>query len=158
MVSSVRVGQSLIDAAAVLATLTAPENLPDPAQQLARLPALPLLEVSGALRRGDEVACTDFLKAACGLMLGIGLTTGPLYPDLMALFRNFLPRRTPLANSPRRSGARRKARSAASGAGSGSAEHCSRAIRTQIRRRGFCQAKLVEWLVSRKHGAGGRLR
>ena len=108
MVSSVRVGQSLIDAAAVLATLTAPENLPDPAQQLARLPALPLLEVSGALRRGDEVACTDFLKAACGLMLGIGLTTGPLYPDLMALFRNFLPRRTPLANSPWRSGARRK--------------------------------------------------
>ena len=108
MVSSVRAGQSLTDPAAVLATLLAPENLPDPGQQLARLPALPPLEVSGALRRGDEVACTDFLKAACGLMLGIGLTTGPLYPDLMALFRNFLPRRTPLANSPRRSGARRK--------------------------------------------------
>ena len=86
MVSSVRAGQSLTDPAAVLATLLAPENLPDPGQQLARLPALPPLEVSGALRRGDEVACTDFLKAACGLMLGIGLTTGPLYPDLMALF------------------------------------------------------------------------
>jgi len=109
MVSSVRgVGQFLIDPAAVLATLPAPENLPDPGQQLARLPALPPLEVSGALRRGDEVACTDFLKAACGLMLGIGLTTGPLYPDLMALVRNFLPRRPSLANAPRRSGARRK--------------------------------------------------
>ncbi len=90
MVSSVR-GQSLIDPAAVLATLAAPENLPDPGHQLARLPALPPLEASGAFRRGDEVPCTDFLKAACGLMLGIGLTTGPLYPDLMALCRNFLP-------------------------------------------------------------------
>ncbi len=107
IVSSMR-GQSLIDPAAVLATLAAPENLPDAGQQLARLPALPPLEASGALRRGDEVPCTDFLKAACGLMLGIGLTTGPLYPDLMALCRNFLPGRTPLANSPRRSGARRK--------------------------------------------------
>ncbi|MGZ3336601.1 MAG: LEPR-XLL domain-containing protein [Isosphaeraceae bacterium] len=108
MVSSVRAGQSLTDPAAVLATLPAPENLPDPGQQLARLPALPPLDVPGALRRGDEVACIDFLKAACGLMLGIGLTTGPLYPDLMALVRNFLPRRASLANAPRRSGARRK--------------------------------------------------
>ena len=108
MVSSVRAGQSLTDPAAVLATLPAPENLPDPGQQLARLPALPPLDVPGALRRGDEVACTDFLKAACGLMLGIGLTTGPLYPDLMALVRNSLPRRASLASSPRRSGARRK--------------------------------------------------
>ncbi len=108
MVSSVRAGQSLIDPAAVLATLLAPENLPDPGQQLARLPALPPLEVSGALRRGDEAACNDFLKAACGLMLGIGLTTGPFYPDLMALVRNFLPRRASPANAPRRSGARRK--------------------------------------------------
>jgi len=106
MVSSMR-GQSLIDPAAVLATLPAPENLPDPGQ-LARLPALAPLEASGALRRGDEVACTDFLKAACGLMLGIGFTTAPLYPDLLALVRNFRPRRTPLANSPRRSRARRK--------------------------------------------------
>jgi hypothetical protein len=91
-----------------LPTLPAPKNLPDPGQQLARLPALPPLDVPGALRRGDEVACIDFLKAACGLMLGIGLTTGPLYPDLMALVRNFLPRRASLANAPRRSGARRK--------------------------------------------------
>ncbi len=108
MVSSVRADQSLTNPAAVLATLPAPENLPDPGQQLARLPALPPLEVSGALRRDDEVACTDFLKAACGLMLGIGLTTGPLYPDLIALVRNSLPRRASLASSPRRSGARRK--------------------------------------------------
>ena len=107
MVSSVR-GQSLIDSAAVLATLAAPENLPDPGQQLARLPAFPPREASGAFRRGDVVPCTDFLKAACGLMLGIGLTTGPLYPDLMALCRNFLLRRTPLANSPRQSRARRQ--------------------------------------------------
>jgi hypothetical protein len=107
MVTSVR-GQSLIDPAAVLATLSTPENLPDAGQQLARFPALPPLEASGALRRGDEVACTDFLKAACGLMLGIGFTTGPLYPDLMALFRTFLPRRTPLAKLPRRSRARGK--------------------------------------------------
>ena len=85
MVSSVRAGQSLIDPAAVLATLPAPENLPDTGQQLARLPVVPPVEVFGDLRRGDEVACIDFLKAACGLMLGIGFTTGPLYPDLMAL-------------------------------------------------------------------------
>jgi len=107
MVSSVQ-GQALIDPAAVLATLAAPENLPDPGRQLARLPAPPPLDASGTLGPGDEPACTDFLKAACGLMLGIGLTTGPLYPDLMALCRNFLPRRTPPANSPRRSRARRK--------------------------------------------------
>ncbi len=108
MVSAVRVGQSLIDPAAVLATLSAPEHRPDPGQQLASLPAVPPIKASGALRRGNEVTCTDFLKAACGLMLGIGFTTAPLYPDLLALFRNFLPRRTPLANSPRPSRARRK--------------------------------------------------
>ena len=51
MVSSMRVGQSLIDPAAVLATLPAPENLPDPGQQLARLPALPPLEISGLSAR-----------------------------------------------------------------------------------------------------------
>jgi hypothetical protein len=108
LVSSVRVGQSLSDPAAVLATLSAPENRPGPGQPLAGLLAAPPLEIPGALRRGEEAACTDYLRAAYGLLLGIGLITGPLYPDLMALVRNVVPRRTPLANSAGRERAGRR--------------------------------------------------
>ena len=49
-----------------------------------------------------------FLKSTCSLMMAVGLTSGPLYPDLMMLCRTFLPRRTPLANSAGRSYARCK--------------------------------------------------
>lgn len=108
-VTSIRGGQSLIDPAAVLATLPAQAVLPGTGEKIASLPALPPLEISGSVRRGgDELACTDFLKAACGLMLGIGLTTGPLYPDLMALVRTCLPRRNFLTGRPRGSRAYRK--------------------------------------------------
>jgi len=107
--TSIRGGQSLIDPAAVLATLPAQAVLPGTGEKIASLPALPPLEISGSVRLGgDELACTDFLKAACGLMLGIGLTTGPLYPDLMALVRTCLPRRNFLTGRPRGSGAYRK--------------------------------------------------
>ena len=44
-------------------------------------------------RPSDHVTCTDFLTAACGLVLGVGLATGPLYPDLIALVKTCLPRR-----------------------------------------------------------------
>lgn len=36
----------------------------------------------------SDLAHPDFLTAACGLVLGISLTAGPLYPDLIALMKN----------------------------------------------------------------------
>ncbi len=37
--------------------------------------------------------CTDFFTTASGLLLGIGLTSGPLYPDMITFVRHWLPRR-----------------------------------------------------------------
>jgi hypothetical protein len=102
IVSSTRAGQALIDPAAVLATLTAPETLPDSDRQLAGLPAAQPMDVHGDFR-GSDVGCTGFLKAACSLTLAMGFTTGPLYPDLLALVRKEQPRRISLANMPARS-------------------------------------------------------
>jgi hypothetical protein len=35
---------------------------------------------------------SDYVKAACGLALGLGLTTGPLFPDLIASLPGRLPK------------------------------------------------------------------
>jgi hypothetical protein len=42
------------------------------------------LASSGHTARADHVA-PDYLTAACGLALGLGLTAGPLFPDILAL-------------------------------------------------------------------------
>jgi hypothetical protein len=42
------------------------------------------LASSGHTARADQVA-PDYLTAACGLALGLGLTAGPLFPDILAL-------------------------------------------------------------------------
>ncbi len=88
---------SRIDPVAVLATLepiAAPESGPAPEIQGRGAPEIP---IAGAPARGDRPTCEDFLKAACGLMLGLGLTTGPLYPDLVGLIRAVLPGPSALA-------------------------------------------------------------
>ena len=41
----------------------------------------------------DEAVCTDFFNTACGLLLGSGLTSVPLYPDMMTFVHHWLPRR-----------------------------------------------------------------
>lgn len=62
----------------------------------------PLELVQPEDRPENQVKCTDFLTAACGLVLGVGLATGPLYPDLIALVRTCLPTRTrPASRLPR---------------------------------------------------------
>ena len=39
----------------------------------------------------DPMACPDYVKAACGLALGLGLTSGPLFPELIASRTRRLP-------------------------------------------------------------------
>ncbi len=102
IVSSMRASQALIDSAAVLATLTAPESLRESAQQLAGLPAIQPIDIHDD-SRGYDQGCSGFLKAACASMLAMGFTAGPLYPDLLALVRQANPRRISLANVPARS-------------------------------------------------------
>jgi hypothetical protein len=52
----------------------------------------------------ETLECPDFVKAACGLALGLGLTSGPLFPDLIAS----LPRRLPKWFSVLRAHSRRR--------------------------------------------------
>jgi hypothetical protein len=94
--------RGLVDPSAVLATLSPEDAVETPLRGMADLPPLPSLESRG--RSGpesEELACPDFLTAACGLVLGVGLTTGPLYPDLVAMIRTCLPQpAVPAAPSP----------------------------------------------------------
>jgi hypothetical protein len=88
-------------------------SLRDPREEAAEPDALdftPLEAIAPRDRPEDPRACTDFLTAACGLVLGVGLATGPLYPDLIALVRTCLPRRVrPAAgHGMRRNGSRRR--------------------------------------------------
>ncbi|MGC8640207.1 MAG: hypothetical protein ACP5XB_10075 [Isosphaeraceae bacterium] len=86
----------------------------DPAAILATVSVLSVPEYAAAATTGTHTLSTseiraldphpapdllppDFFEATCGLILGISLTAGPLYPDLMAMVRNWLPSR------PRRS-------------------------------------------------------
>jgi hypothetical protein len=81
--------------AALLATLQLSPDVNQAATDLAEVGPIAPVQVSvlNAQRESEEHR-PDFLTAACGLLLGIGLTTGPLYPDLFALVRTRLPRRT----------------------------------------------------------------
>jgi hypothetical protein len=42
--------------------------------------------------KSDSLECPDFVKAACGLALGLGLTAGPLFPDLIVSRPRHAPR------------------------------------------------------------------
>jgi hypothetical protein len=80
-------GTGRLDPAQVLATLT-PEPETADRQGVADLTDLRPLETAQSAgsrrRRGLHV---DYLTAALGLVLGISLTSSPLYPDLIALAR-----------------------------------------------------------------------
>jgi hypothetical protein len=95
--------RSRVDSSELLATLS---TLDDPAESVG-----PLAEVSSELgpvevlqadrvNAGEDPASTDFLTAACGLILGVSLTSGPLYPDLLALVRTWLPLRLRRGSQP----------------------------------------------------------
>ena len=93
LVSSSGATQADADATALLATL--PKSLVP--GSVADDPALerdltPRTFSRPGEQASDEAARTDFLTSACGLVLGIGLATGPIYPDLIGLVRTCLPR------------------------------------------------------------------
>jgi hypothetical protein len=89
----------------------------DPTELLATLPpaAAPILaadqmaaaplhapgEDSRRDPRAEKAILPDYLSTACGLVLGLSLTAGPLYPDLMALVRTRLPWRASGPCQPR---------------------------------------------------------
>ena len=53
------------------------------------LPSVP----AATVRRGVEtLEFPDYIKAACGLALGLGLTSGPLFPDVITSLQGRLPR------------------------------------------------------------------
>lgn len=92
LVSSSGATQSNTDATALLATLP-PALGRDASPADSSVPDLTPLTLSRPEEQArDEAARTDFLTSACGLVLGVGLATGPLYPDLIGLVRTCLPR------------------------------------------------------------------
>ena len=93
---------------ALWATLPAVPN-PDSVESGTALSAVtedePPVVPAVAFRSAPEtLECPDFVKAACGLALGLGLTSGPLFPDLITS----LPRRLPKWFSVLRSHSRRR--------------------------------------------------
>ena len=92
LVSSSGATQADTDATALLATLPkSPYPAPRP-MTLLEPDLTPLTLSRPEEQASDEAARTDFLTSACGLVLGIGLATGPIYPDLIGLVRTCLPR------------------------------------------------------------------
>jgi hypothetical protein len=100
--------QANTDATALLATLPASLGRDVSTADPAFVPDLtPLTLCRPEEQARDEAARTDFLTSACGLALGVGLATGPLYPDLIGLVRTCLPRAVrPRGRTRRASGSR----------------------------------------------------
>jgi hypothetical protein len=108
LVSSSGATQANTDATALLATLPASLGRDASPADPASVPDLTPLTLSRPEEQArDEAARTDFLTSACGLMLGVGLAIGPLYPDLIGLVRTCLPRAVrPRGRTRRASGSR----------------------------------------------------
>ncbi|CEF48391.1 unnamed protein product [uncultured bacterium] len=54
--------------------------------------ARPQIELDAAAHSSSKRSeFTNYVTAACGLALGLGLTTGPIFPDLLAMFQSRLP-------------------------------------------------------------------
>jgi hypothetical protein len=108
LVSSSGATQAGADAAALLATLPRSPILgastDDPALEAV---LIPLTLSRPEEQASDEAARTDFLTSACGLVLGVGLATGPLYPDLIGLVRTCLPKAVRPSGKTRRGAGRR---------------------------------------------------
>ena len=84
-----------VDPSELLATLPRMDDRAEGGDLEAERSALAPVKIGRAdpSTEGEDLACTDFLKAACSLAIGVGLTSSPLYPDLMALVRTWLPNR-----------------------------------------------------------------
>jgi len=77
---------------ATLPSAAALENpVPASAQAEISLRAVPLATAAETRSTSDPLECPDYVKVAYGLVLGLCLTSGPLFPDLIAS----LPRRIP---------------------------------------------------------------
>jgi hypothetical protein len=85
--------QQCPDPASLLATLSPrPDDSAKEEDLVAQISIKPLLPSRSGQIAGEESGCTDFVAAAFGLVLGVGLTGGPLFPDLIALVRTCRPR------------------------------------------------------------------
>jgi hypothetical protein len=102
LVSTIRGSRTPADPALILATV-------DPARDLeaatgdcleSGLIVVDQLAVLEKTKGTEEEPNADVLKTVCGLMMGLGLATGPLYPDLIALVGARMPR--PLKRTARR--------------------------------------------------------
>jgi hypothetical protein len=106
LVSSPGGSQPRIDLAALLATLPVCPTQEESSQDIAQISALDPFKLSRPEEQAsEELARTDFLTSACGLVLGASLATAPFYPDLISLVRTCIPRRARRlgqARSPRR--------------------------------------------------------
>jgi hypothetical protein len=79
--------------AALLATvISAPEESAAENGLVAQITILPRSGFTPDQGGGQEASCTDFVTAAFGLVLCVGLTGGPLFPDLIALVRTCRPK------------------------------------------------------------------
>jgi hypothetical protein len=92
--TSVRGDQTEGDPEAILATL-ASLTVPEGSREVI---AGAFVQSTSEVSKLDQRAHTslihgDFVAAACGLALGLSLTAGPLYPDLLTLVRSWAPRR-----------------------------------------------------------------
>jgi hypothetical protein len=101
VVSSIKGGHEATNPADLLATLPS-KDAPVPA---AERTASVLPSEQGDDSRPDLSAVQithrpDYLTTAFSLALGVSLTTGPLYPDLMALLRTCLPGRASRPSQP----------------------------------------------------------
>jgi len=93
LVSSSGTTEVHIDATEMLTTLPASPRAEASADDATLVPDLTPLTLSRPEEQAsDDSARTDFLTSACGLVLGIGLASRPLYPDLIGLVRTCLPR------------------------------------------------------------------
>jgi hypothetical protein len=84
------------DLAALLAALPAATDLQDQAQSLERVDDSidkgPLVLALAMPRSTERSESPDYAKAAWGLALGVGLATGPLFPDLVMAVQARMPK------------------------------------------------------------------
>jgi hypothetical protein len=82
--------------AALWATLPAAPNpasaVSNTALSAISLSELPIVPAVAYRSVPETLECPDFVKAACGLALGVGLTSGPLFPDLIASLPGRMPK------------------------------------------------------------------
>jgi hypothetical protein len=89
------VGGQRAEAAALLASIPTSSTeraASRPAEQRGTTDVVPDTLAAQAGGAGDQSDWPDLLRAACGLALGVGLTSGPLFSDLLASVHSRLPK------------------------------------------------------------------